>query len=300
MGRATNRVVVVVRETELEALLARHSTREQARFFLESRDQSLEDVEERHNRHHEALHRVIAAIPLRWRRNIVERSELDRFLFEPDDTVAVIGQDGLVANVAKYLEEQPVLGINPDPARYDGVLVPLAPEEGAALLETAAARRAPVEARTMVEARLDDGQRLTALNEVFIGHQTHQSARYRIAFDGREERQSSSGVIVTTGTGATGWARSINGTRGSTLALPSPEDAALAFFVREPFPSVATGTAVSEARMRSEDTLTVTSEMNSGGVVFGDGIEVDRLRFDWGMRLHVQLADRRLHLVNHA
>jgi hypothetical protein len=34
----------------------------------------------------------------------------------------------------------------------------------------------------MVQAELDDGQRLLALNEIFVGHRTHQSARYRLGF----------------------------------------------------------------------------------------------------------------------
>lgn len=41
------------------------------------------------------------------------RGDLDRFLFEPDDIVLALGQDGLVANVAKYLDGQPVIGSNP-------------------------------------------------------------------------------------------------------------------------------------------------------------------------------------------
>jgi hypothetical protein len=33
------------------------------------------------------------------------------------------GQDGLAANTLKYLKNaQPVIGVNPDPGRWDGVL----------------------------------------------------------------------------------------------------------------------------------------------------------------------------------
>ena len=76
----------------------------------------------------------------------------------------------------------------------------------------------------MAAARLDDGQELLALNEVFVGHASHQSARYTLALGERAERQSSSGLIVATGTGATGWAASIHRERHSGLALPAPED----------------------------------------------------------------------------
>ena len=80
----------------------------------------------------------------------------------------------------------------------------------------------------MVEALRDDGQTLCCLNEVFVGHASHQSARYLIDAGGGVERQSSSGVVVTTGTGATGWARSIHRACRSDLVLPGPEDAEVA------------------------------------------------------------------------
>jgi hypothetical protein len=149
----------------------------------------------------------------------------------------------------------------------------------------------------MVEAVLDDGQRLLALNEVFVGHRSHQSARYRILLDGREERQSSSGIIVASGTGATGWARSINGERRRALRLPAATDRTLAFFVREPFPSVATGVSIDGAELAAGGALEIVSEMEEGGVLFGDGIEEDRLEFAWGLRARVAVADRRLRLV---
>jgi hypothetical protein len=241
--------------------------------------------------------RVSQAIPVRWRRTRLRRQELSRFVFEPDDLVMVIGQDGLVPNVAKYLDGQRVIGINPDPAQYDGLLVRHRVEAVGDLLAGAASGRLRVEARTMVEAKLDDGQRLLALNEVFVGCRTHQSARYRIARGHKEERQSSSGLIVSTGTGATGWARSIQRDRRSEVPLPAPTDPVLSFFVREAFPSVATGTSITEGLLRKSDPLHLTSEMNDDGVVFGDGIEDDRLAFAWGVRAEVGIAREQLMLA---
>lgn len=297
MAGQAPRVVTVTRETEYQLLLARHGTHAQAAFFLQSRGQKLDAVEKRHEHFESALHQVSGAIPVEWRRSRVLRSDLDRFLFEPDDTVVVVGQDGLVANVAKYLDGQPVIGVNPDAGRYDGVLVPHAPKHVARLLRSAVERDCELESRTMVQARLGDGQTLLALNELFVGARTHQSARYRLSFNGFHERHSSSGVIVSTGTGATGWARSIHRQRTSGFELPAPCDRRLAFFVREAFPSVATGTDVTEGAMGVNDQLRVTSEMNEGGVIFGDGIEADNLAFDWGVRAEVTIADRKLKLV---
>lgn len=294
---ATPRVVVVSRATEYEALLARHGTRQQAEFFLSTRGQSIEGIDRRHSRFHAAMDQVLSAIPVPWRRSRIERDGLDRFPFEPDDIVVAVGQDGLVPNVAKYLEGQRLIGINSDPEEFDGVLVQHEAVATGDLLADVAAGRSRLEARTMVEARLDDGQRLLALNEVFIGHRTHQSARYRLRWSGREERQSSSGIIISTGTGATGWARSLSLQRRDPPELPAPEEPSLAFFVREAFPSVVTGTSLTSGRLGGGDGLTVHSEMNDDGVIFGDGIEDDRLRFPWGVRARLEVADSRLLLV---
>jgi NAD kinase len=298
MSTKSPRVVVITRETEYQLLLARHGTRAQAAFFLETRGQSIEDAITRHERMERALHQVSGTIPLGWRRNRILRGDLDRFLFEPDDTVVIVGQDGLVANVAKYLDGQPVIGINPDPVQYDGVLVRHEPAALGDLLGPAIKRSSPMESRTMVSARLGDGQSLLALNEVFVGACTHQSARYRLSFKGHQERHSSSGIIVATGTGSTGWAKSISRERRTKMKLPQPCDPRLAFFVREAFPSIATGTEVTQGALGQADRLIVISEMNEGGVIFGDGIEADHLSFDWGVTAEVSIADKHLHLVS--
>ncbi|WP_407524469.1 hypothetical protein [Methylobacterium oryzisoli] len=296
MAITNTRAVLVVRETDYESLLARHATRGQARFFLASRGQRFEEVEARHHEFHAVLARARAAVPVEWRHAQVKRGDLDRFLFEPDDVVVAVGQDGLVANVAKYLGRQPVIGVNPLPACYDGVLARLPVERLAALLPASAAGAALVERRTMVQAERDDGARLFALNEIYVGHRSHQSARYRIEAEGEAEEHASSGVIVASGTGATGWARSIAEATHLGLSL-APEERAVGYWVREPFPSIATATRLRAGKL-TDAPLTVTSRMHDDGVIFADGIEQDFLAFDWGRQVRISTAERVLHLVH--
>jgi len=285
------RAVVVHRATELTKLVARHGTRQQAGFFLSSRGRDLAELDARHQAQQEALATVSASIPLDWRRAVAERNDLDRFVFGPEDLVIAVGQDGLVANVAKYLDGQPVIGVNPEPGRNPGVLVPHEPAAVPDLM-----RSSTVEERTMVAASTDDGQTLLALNEVYVGHRSHQSARYRLASpEGLEERQSSSGLLVGTGTGSTGWCRSAWQERGSGLRLPLATERTLCWFVREAWPSPATGTSCTEGLLSWEDRLTVTAEAEL--VVFGDGIESDTLTITWGQRLDIGVAETRLRLV---
>ena len=291
------RVVVVTRPTELDELLARHATRGQAAFFLEQRGQDIEVIEADHARVQQAVAEVASRIPIRWRRARIDRAELSRFVFEPADIIVAVGQDGLVANVAKYLDGQLVIGVNPDRRRFDGVLVRHEPPAMAKLLPAAAAGRVEIEERTMVSAELDDGQTLVALNEIYLGHRTHQSSRYRLQWCGNIERQSSSGLICATGTGATGWARSICLRREQAPPLPCPRDPSVVFLVREAFPSRATGTELVAGVIGQGARLEVVSEMNHDGVIFGDGIEADRIDFHWGMRATIGLAARALRLA---
>ena len=242
-----------------------------------------------------ALKEVAGAISADWRRADVERAELARFVVGPDDVVVVVGQDGLVANVARYLDGQPVVGVNPLPDANVGVLVPHAVGAVRALLRAVVAGKAPVLERTMVEADADDGQSVVALNEVYVGQPTHQSARYRLRWRDREERQSSSGLIVGTGTGATGWCASLQRVQAPTMSLPTPTEGRLGWFVREAWPSPTTGAGLVSGVLE-DDALELHVESDSL-VVFGDGMEDDRLTLGWGQRLTIRRAARVLRTV---
>ena len=292
------RVVVVSRRSEYDELLARHGTRAAAAYFLGQRGRDLDEVAARHLALRAALTEVGAAIPADWRRGHVDREDLPRFLFAPEDIVVAVGQDGLVANVSKYLDGQPVIGIDPEPGRNPGVLVPHRAADTPRLLTAVAAGAAIVQRRTMVLAELDDGQELFGLNEVYFGHPTHQSARYIVSTsDGSRERHSSSGVVVGTGTGATGWCASIARQRADAPALPKPQEVALCWFVREAWPSPATGVSLTSGRLEEGEQLELISE-GERGVVFADGVETDHLALAWGQRVSIGLAGRQLCLVS--
>jgi len=297
MSTLSPRVVMVSRRSEYEELLARHSTRAAAAYFLRERGRDLDEVEQRHGALHAALTAVGAAIPTDWRRGHVDRGDLPRFLFAPEDLVVAVGQDGLVANVAKYLDGQPVIGIDPEPGRNPGVLVRHLAADAGPLLVSASEGTARRQMRAMVRAVLDDGQELIGLNEVYFGHSTHQSSRYVISTsDGQRERQSSSGVVIGTGTGATGWCASIARQRADAPSLPEPEEAALAWFVREAWPSPATQVCLTSGRLGEADSIEFTSE-GERLVVFADGLESDHLPLAWGQRVEFSVAPRRLCLL---
>lgn len=291
------RVVFVHRRSEYEELLDRHATFGQAEFFLKTRGRSIEDVLARHEAIEAALQLVASSLPSDVRQARVERTDLDRYLFAPEDIVVAVGQDGLVANVAKYLSGQPVIGIDPEPGRNAGVLVRHAPAQAAELVQRVRAGHAAVEQRGMVRATLDDGQSLIALNDLYLGDPGHQSSRYTLTVPERgTERQSSSGIIVGTGTGSTGWSASIASDRALAELLPAVGSGALSWFVREAWPSRSTGRELSFGALVDGQHLELVAESELL-VAFGDGIEHDRLSIAWGQRLTVGASEQRLALV---
>ena len=284
------RLVVVHRRTRLAELLEVHSTLGAVEFFLSGRGLGIEALRAADEAQRRALDAVSNAVPAQWRHAEVERGQLSRFLFEPDDLVVVVGQDGLIPNVSKYLRDQPVLGIGPG---APGVLCRHSPGD---LRDLLAGRTKPeTEVRTMVEAIVDDGQRLRALNEIFAGDRGHQSARYDLRIGKRAETQSSSGVVVGTGTGAGGWLASLWGQNRPGFGLPGATSGELAYFVREAWPSETTGTSLTAGLLAEGEGLELSAR--SALVVFGDGIERDFLRLEWGQALTVRKAEGGLKLM---
>ncbi|MGL4744263.1 MAG: hypothetical protein ACRCXL_07725, partial [Dermatophilaceae bacterium] len=182
------------------------------------------------------------------------------------------------------------------PGTNPGVLVPHSAERAGDLLLAAVGGRANVVERTMVRARSDDGQELRGLNEVYVGQPGHQSARYDLTWRGERERQSSSGVIVGTGTGATGWCASIARASAPDLPLPAPADRALVWFVREAWPSPATGTTLTSGPLADGEPLELRVGSDSL-VVFADGLEADRILLGWGQQLTIGADEHGLRTV---
>lgn len=303
------KIVLVTRKTRLEDLVARYLTAAQARFYVEHLGADFSDYEREHEVYQAQRHATLQVLEQWGRYQVIERGFLPNFIFAADDIVVALGQDGVVANTMKYLDDHPLIGLNPDPARYDGILLPFAPGDLAKLLPEVAADKRNSQAVTMAEARLSDGQVLHAVNDLFIGARTHVSAIYEIAAGGTTERQSSSGLIVATGLGSTAWFKSIvtgslaiAGSFGQPPLLGGydalPWDAAeLRFAVREPFPSRHSQTSLVCGRLAVEEHLRIRSLMAENGVIFSDGIEADRLDFNAGAEVTIGIARRRGRLI---
>lgn len=305
MDALQHRIILVTRRTRLEDLVARLNTVEQARFYVEHLGADFSDYETEHTVYHQAVEAAESTLLRHGRVQTLERSLVPNFLFPPDCLVVVVGQDGLVANTLKYLSGQPVIGVNPDPKRWDGVLLPFAVPDLKKIVPEAQAGKRSSRSVTMARVTLSDGQELHAVNDLFIGPRSHVSARYTIELDDRRETHSSSGIIVSTGMGSTGWFRSL---LTGALAMAGPasaeelkalqhagfpwESGHLYFTVREPFPSRSSQAELVFGRIEQGQSLHLISAMPDYGVIFSDGVESDFLEFNAGMQAEISASPK--------
>lgn len=310
MKRLTdNKIILVKRKTRLENLITRYNTQEQAQFYVEHMGGDFSDYREEHQNYQAAVSSAVETLESFGRVQVVDREYVPNFIFGSSDIVVAIGQDGLVANTLKYLSSQPLIGINPDPARWDGVLLPFNISDLSLILPEVFAHKRQIKEVTLAKAQLNDGQVLYGVNDLFIGQKTHVSARYQLSLEGESEQQSSSGIIISTGLGSTGWLKSILTGAAAIAGNESPENRnhsrkgfswsadLLYYTVREPYPSRSTSANLVFGQIKRGNQMTVHSLMPENGVIFSDGVESDFLEFNSGMEASIGIAEKKGQLV---
>lgn len=306
------KIIIIKRKSRLKELIYRFNTVEQARFYIEHMGSDFSDYLQEDKMYEEALLHVNLELERLGRVQVLEREFVPNFIFDPTDIVVVVGQDGLVANTMKYLDNQLLIGVNPDPVRWDGVLLPFRPSQAAEVVAECIKGNSQIQKVTMAKAELNDGQVIYGVNDLFIGQKTHVSSRYHITYGKKEENQSSSGIIISTGLGSTGWLKSIlKGAVGivkSNMPNTSGIDEirgvqtswdmdCLYFTVREPYESKSTGAEIVFGSVSEKMPLTITSQMPENGVIFSDGMESDYLGFHSGITARISVAEKCGHLV---
>ena len=300
--------IIVKNKTRLEALIERFNTEAQAKFYIESLGGDFDEYAAEDDTFHASLSIVQRRLSKVIKNKIVERSFVPSFLFNENHLVVVVGQDGLVANTAKYVNGLPIIGVNPDSERYDGYLLPFNPESFIDGVKDVLNMKYQTRSVTLAEATLNDKQRLLAFNDLFVGSSSHVSARYKISFDKRTEEHSSSGIIVSTKAGSTGWLSSIfnmtarmnefitksDSVSGNPVELGTDQ---LMFVVREPFLSKKTQVDLTAGILSGGSKLVIESHMPAKGVIFSDGIESDFLNFNSGSIATIGTANEKARLV---
>jgi hypothetical protein len=148
---------------------------------------------------------------------------------------------------------------------------------------------------------------MLAFNDFLVGVKNHVSARYKITVNRRTESHSSSGVLISTGAGSTGWMSSVfNMASGIAMAhdrtrIDPPrlkwDDPRLLWAVREPFISRASQAGLVCGTLEAGAMIVLESMTPENGVIFSDGIESDALEFNAGTIATIGVAARKAHLV---
>ncbi|WP_245608661.1 sugar kinase [Saccharibacillus sacchari] len=301
------KIVLVKRRTRLEELVIRYNTIQQAQFYVERLGADFGDYIREDQVYRAALHQATESLSVVGRVQQVDREHVPNFIFGEKDVVVVLGQDGLVANTLKYAAYRPLIGVNPDPQRWEGALLPFTVGELQSVARDILRDKRPVKEVRLAQAELNDGQVLYAVNDLFIGRRTHVSARYELRMNEAAEQQSSSGIIVSTGMGSTGWLRSVlagaagiaSGVAGQPAQTLAPDASFgwdspyLYFSVREPYPSRATSANLVFGKIDERSPLRIMSQMPESGVIFSDGVEDDYLEFGSGVVASITVAERR-------
>lgn len=299
--------IIIKNKTRLETLIERFNTKAQAKFYIERSGGDFSDYEREHEIFHNSLSNVQRNLSTVLKNKIVERNFLPSFIFNDKQVVVTVGQDGLVANTAKYVNQIPIVAVNPDRERFDGVLLPFNADNFLAAIYKVIDNSYNSKLTSFAEAKLNDGQRLLAFNDLFIGANSHVSARYQITYNNRTEEQSSSGIIVSTQAGSTGWLSSIfnmsfgihkfiekDNTKKKYANLKNNQ---LMFAVREPFASKRTQVETTAGIITEQSKLVIQSFMPNNGLIFSDGIETDFLKFNSGSIATIGIANEKANLV---
>ncbi len=331
--------IIVRSKTRLEQLTERFNTKDQAKFYINQSQEKFyskkgdfnknaglnikikskqkktqavtnefADYELENELFYDTIDEVQNRISQKLKVKILDQDYLTNYIFTAKDLVVVIGQDGLVANTAKYVGDRPIIAINPDESRYDGVLLPFNSDNFMFAVDQVISGNYNFTNVTLAEAKLNDGQRLLAFNDLFIGVSKHSSARYQISYATRQENHSSSGIIISTGAGSTGWISSLfnmtNGimkeyTKGDVIDYkPLAKDAKkLIFVVREPFVSKTSQANIVIGEIFEGSTLIIESLMPQDGIIFSDGIQSDFLTFNSGSIVEIGVAKEKAVLV---
>lgn len=276
-------------------------------------DDELQRICESHERHYDTLSQVGCLIEDRdaaYETVVADLASPD--MYRDRDLVVSVGGDGTMLETAKYIEDDtPVIGIKSDSNSVGGLCTYGMDEVQTALDD--AFNGPKIERWPRIRGEHEHGTDI-ALNEIFVGVKETDSAYYTIEHNGTEERQQSSGIIISTGAGSTGWYKNIDETPilGTKPFDNTAEE--LRYAVREPMDASLSRWLLGKTPIHDEterytfrtgtvepgDTFRIHSHMNDDreGIVRYDGDKRDRTYdFSRGKTVELGIADQPLHVV---
>ena len=222
-------------------------------------------------------------------------TEIDGEKLSPEDIrgrdmIIAIGGDGTMLRTSSYIVNENLVAINADMKESEGALCNLN-EKNIEGLEQILRGEYSTLKRTRAVVHIN-GKRLRelALNEAYIGKMNEfDTAHYIINFEGISEEHRSSGGIVATGSGSSGWYHSAQGERFKHDAEE------LRFLVREPVKGRVFRPTILQGVIGKYEKISFISTRDYGGVIALDGYKV----YDFNNKdiATVELSEKYLHVL---
>lgn len=201
------RVVLVCELTRLEREIAKEGTLDSVRRNYE-KDVFSTDLSSPHGEYQSEKNEVLRFL-LAAGANVVEcpRHEAQGFIFRDDDLVVVLGDDGALVNIAKLLGRQKVVTIG-TATKWCSRMMKFTVKTFGKEVMRLVRKEGETLSVSIARAETSLGHTLEAVNDFFVGRADLRSSRYALLDEEFFVEQVSSGVIVSTGTGSTGWEKS--------------------------------------------------------------------------------------------
>lgn len=292
------RLAIAVKRSKWERDLIRYGSREAVEHLYAIQNNATAKIYQSHQRQATAAQELRAALPTAtW----LERSALPETDFSNFDCVLSLGGDNHFVYVSGFLPPgMPVIGVNSDPQTSHGSLLNFDATQVLSVLPNSKSVSFDLEHWTRIECVLtypDGSSKRTPLctSEISVRNAFPDLiSRYLIRLDQPEwEEQKSSGLILATGAGSTGWYRNAH-SMAEQDAVVFAKDAPLFRFIAREL-GATHRYQFRRAQLERGATLEVVSEMD--GQVSIDTHPEFTFDFPPGTTARFQVSDSALSVV---
>jgi len=121
--------------------------------------------------------------------------------------IIALGGDDFFKLVTHHIEGSlPILGVNSDPSSSVGALLPITIEELPEALKRLEKGDYRIDPWTRISLRMNGVECGSAINDIVLGKRDFRlTSRHELEYQGVKVMQRSSGILISTGVGSTGW-----------------------------------------------------------------------------------------------
>ena len=213
------------------------------------------------------------------------------------DVVIALGGDNYFQYVSHFIDRQMLIGVNSDTEKSEGALLPFTPDTLISFLPDLMKGNYSVEEWTRLQSILNGRKLPLALSEVFVGAKMNVGmSRYIMNVGSMQFEQKSSGLIVATGAGSTGWYDAAYQTAYGEPDHFAKTQRVAKFIGREMFKGHLTDSSLRHGIIHPGDELIITSLMRNG-IVSTDASEKMMFPIKNGEQVKISLSDFPLKVI---